>query len=99
MYTETKNIIRNLDKDEPKCIISHLERETLEKLHTKQLLNRLRGHYLSTSCYEYCKNASICSKINRENIELIKDILKDRPHILNKKESKELRKARIKKGK
>lgn len=90
-----------MGSEENNCIITHLNKNDLEKLHTKQLLKKLRGHNicLSTYCYEYCKNSSICSKIKDENVALLRDILKNRPHVPNKKESKELRKARIKKGK
>ena len=68
--------------------------EDLQKLHTKQLLNLLRGIRKGNWECEYCKN-KICNK----NRDIIKQLLSTRPHIMNKKESKEHRKALIKQGK
>ena len=78
------------------------EIKDLEKLHTKQLLNKKRGLYLAGDfCRDYCGDCDECNQCMQNekfNKEILKSILATREHILNKKESKELRKARIKKG-
>ena len=52
----------------------------------------------SSYCFDYCENSRLCKKATEDNAILIKDILATRPHIPNKKESKIMRKAKIKKG-
>ena len=78
------------------------EIKDLEKLHTKQLLNKKRGLYLAgdvcQDCCGYLKECDDCFKNFYFNLDILKSILSTREHILNKKESKELRKAKIKKG-
>jgi hypothetical protein len=83
------------------CIVKKLTREYLESFHTKQLIKILRAQSLNITltCKDYCNNVSLCSSITKQNCELIKDILKTRPHIPNKMESKKIRKDKIKKGK
>lgn len=79
------------------------ELESLNKLHTKQLLRKLRGIDV---CSEYCQDMSDrrnpecvkCWANHKYNREQLKAILATREHIPNKQESKALRKARIKKG-
>lgn len=76
------------------------ELEALNKLHTKQLLRKLRGIDV---CSEYCQDMS-----DRRNPECVKcranqkynreQLKATREHIPNKQESKALRKARIKEG-
>ena len=75
----------------------------LNKLHTKQLLKRLRSsrvcgedcRYLYTSSSPECQQCLANQKYNEQQL---KAILATREHIPNKQESKALRKARIKKG-
>jgi hypothetical protein len=78
------------------------EIKNLEKLHTKQLLNKKRGLYIAGDiCIDSCGDLDECNEcLNNEkfNLGILKNILSTREHILNKKESKELRKAKIKKG-
>jgi hypothetical protein len=79
------------------------ELEALNKLHTKQLLRKLRGIDI---CSEYCQDMSDrrnpecvkCWANQKYNKEQLKAILATREHIPNKQESKALRKERIKKG-
>ena len=78
------------------------EIKNLEKLHTKQLLNKKRGLYIAGDiCIDSCGDLAECKDcFNNEkfNLSILKNILSTREHIPNKKESKELRKAKIKKG-
>ena len=78
------------------------EIKELEKLHTKQLLNKKRGLYVAgdfcRDCCGDCDECKQCMQNEKFNKEILKSILATREHILNKKESKELRKAKIKKG-
>jgi hypothetical protein len=75
----------------------------LEKMHTKQLLNKKNNLYINS---EYCSDCGSwrdpecdeCYRNTKYNKEQLKKILSAREHIPNKTESKELRKARIKKG-
>lgn len=61
------------------------------------MLNNQRRHP-SSYCFDYCENSRLCKKATEDNAILIKDILATRPYIPNKKESKIMRKAKIKKG-
>ncbi len=76
--------------------------DAFHKMHTKQLLherNLLYGG--STYCRECHGDHDECAECgnNREyNRTQLKAILDTREHVLNKQESKALRKARIKKG-
>ena len=88
-------------KDKPKRLcVDVFKREDLEQYHTKQLLQILKaqriqvGLYCSDCCEHFCK----CKELTDNNIKLLKEILATRPHIPNKKESKAIRKANIKKG-
>lgn len=69
-------------------------KEELSKLHTKQLLNHLRNTY-SWGDYEWEDRDY---EARDEYQKLIKSILATREHVPSKKESKALRKAKIKKG-
>lgn len=74
----------------------------LTQMHTKQLLkerdhcysSRCSGNYYTSNCPE-CK---ACLANQDYNKDQIKRILATREHIPNKKEAKELRKERIKRG-
>lgn len=72
------------------------EKEFFKTIHTKQLLNKLRDmdHYSSCS---WCQDEQ-CFANTEENRAFLKSILATRPHIMNKQESKEYRKAKKKKG-
>ncbi len=71
---------------------TELFNEDLNKLHTKQLLNKLNS-MRRCNFDEFQNNECEQCMFNRnKNRENIKSILTDRPHIMNKKESKEHRK-------
>lgn len=78
--------------------------DVLKQMHTKQLLNeRNRLYQVSEFCGD-CRcsqdpECQICFANQQYNIEQVKAILATREHVLNKKESKELRKQHIKEGK
>ena len=84
-----------------KCKHNFRTREELEKLHTKQLLNSRITHYPRCEDYHYntCRYWGECKKEFDDFNKLVKEILATRPHIPNKKESKAIRKERIKRGK
>lgn len=65
----------------------------LEKLYTKQLLNLLKGLQSTPWCDCGCWRAEDWEEA-RPQIEAIKQVLKTRPHVMNKKEAYEYRKAR-----
>ncbi len=69
--------------------------EQIKKAHTRQLLGELRGTY-HCGC-PYCWKDSDWDELRNYKNEL-KQELATREHIPNKKESKAIRKARIKKG-
>lgn len=83
---------------------SYADIRALENMHTKQLLNE-RNHLYHVS--EYCADCR-CDKHDEEcqrcgnnhefNMQQVKRILATREHVLNKQESKALRKQRIKEG-
>lgn len=81
---------------------SEAEIEALKKKHTKQLL-KMRNSLYHTSeyCQDLCGDKDECSEC-LNNVEFnrntIKRILSTREHVLNKQESKALRKQRIKEG-
>ncbi len=79
------------------CKIENLETyiSDIKTSHTKQLLQRLRSSY-KMGC-EYCWEKEDWEKLYCYR-NLIKAELSTREHIPNKKESKAIRKARIKKG-
>lgn len=81
---------------------SEVELGALEKKHTKQLLNERNSLYHGgCSGNYYVSNSPECEACcqNKEyNMERIKQILATREHVLNKQESKALRKRRIKEG-
>jgi hypothetical protein len=79
------------------------EIEALNKLHTKQLLRKLKvGRICGEDCRDYFTSSSPeceqCLANQKYNEQQLKAILATREHIPNKQESKALRKARIKKG-
>ena len=86
-------------KDIPTCIYKPSTREELEKLHTKQLLDR--RIFSTYPCYSdiQCPHYAECMRGLEEEQALIKEILTTRPHVPNKKESKRIRKEKIKRGK
>ena len=77
--------------------------EALQKLHTKQLLKTRDALYSGPSCSAYFSfDDAICRQCYanvEHNREQVKAILDTREHVLNKQESKALRKQRIKEGK
>ena len=83
---------------------SYADIRALENMHTKQLLNE-RNHlyHVSEYCADYyCNYDEECQRCgnNREfNMQQVKRILATREHVLNKQESKALRKQKIKEGK
>ena len=85
--------------NEEKCKFNYETKEELEMLHTKQLLNMRLYHTLPYDDCNYCKYKDECKKEFENYRSLIKEVLATRPHITNKKESKAIRKERIKKGK
>lgn len=69
-----------------------MKKEQLEKLHTRQLLVLLKQ---SRRCCEWqCGSPNCIDNQHEHSVEEIKEILKTRPHVMNKKESYEYRKAR-----
>jgi hypothetical protein len=75
----------------------------LNQMHTKQLLKE-RDRYYSDGCSGnyYTSDTPECEAClanQAYNMTQIKKILATREHVLNKQESKALRKQRIKKGK
>ena len=82
---------------------SAMDIAALEGKHTKQLLKERNRFYVNAGfCYDCCGDLDECGEC-RSNIEYnlgqVKRILATREHVLNKQESKALRKERIKKGK
>ena len=76
--------------------------EALEKMHTKQLLKRRNSLYHNGCSGSYYVSNSpeceACCQNTEYNMEQVKKILATREHILNKQESKALRKQKIKGG-
>ena len=76
----------------------------LENMHTKQLLNeRNRLYHVSEYCADCCcdkydEECQRCGNNHEFNMQQVKRILATREHVLNKQESKALRKQRIKEG-
>lgn len=70
-----------------------ITKEQAEKMPTRQLLKILHKHHWSPEC-ENCQYQCYMY-LNRV---VLKEVLKNRPHIPNKEESKALRKIRIKEG-
>lgn len=79
--------------------IDYYKKENLEKLHTKQLLKMRKSNYIYLDMCECCNHRIECLRIKEYNKRLLKEILSTRPHIMNKKESKAYRKAKIHEGK
>ena len=81
------------------------EIQALEKMHTKQLLNeRNRLYHVSEYCTDCCcdrydNECKQCGNNRDFNRRQVKRVLATREHVLNKQESRALRKARIKRGK
>lgn len=82
---------------------SYADIRALETMHTKQLLNE-RNHlyhvseYCSDCCDKCAEECGRCGNNQQFNMEQVKRILATREHVLNKQESKALRKLRIKEG-
>ena len=75
--------------------------EALKKLHTKQLLKTRNALYSEPHCCYFSSGHQTCRQCyaNVEyNLQQVKAILATREHVLNKQESKALRKQRIKEG-
>lgn len=81
---------------------TEVEIAALEKMCTRQLLKLHNGSYLrSEFCVDCCGDLEECTEcLNNEkfNKTVIKRLLSTREHVLNKQESKALRKQRIKEG-
>lgn len=81
---------------------SEADVEALEKKHTKQLLKErnslYRGGCSGTYYVSNSHECTTCCRNTEYNMGRIKKILATREHILNKQESKALRKRRIKEG-
>jgi hypothetical protein len=77
----------------------------LQTLHTKQLLKKRDLSYIcSELCCDSCSHCvdeecNICIANEKFNREQIKTVLATREHVPNKRESKAIRKQRIKEGK
>ena len=92
--------------DESCCYFTRVytteEIEKLNKMHTKQLMNERNKLYTVTGyCNDLCchdAECHLCQANIQHNKEQLKKILATREHVLNKKEAKELRKARAKGG-
>lgn len=72
----------------------------LENLHSKQLLKMLRS--IHKGCSDSVSDDAVCKECFSNIIydrSVLKSILSTREHILTKQESKEKRKALIRKGK
>jgi hypothetical protein len=82
------------------CKKEKLNEHECRKLHTKQLLDTLRCFTANPpfECMGFCTNYSECATTHEYNINLVKEILSTREHVLNKQESKALRKEKIKRG-
>ena len=84
--------------DIPTCVHTVSTREELEKLHTKQLLKfRIHSTYPCSNDIQ-CPHYIECTRALEAEQALIKEILATREHIPNKRESKQIRKERIKRG-
>ena len=81
---------------------SESEVDALEKKHTKQLLKeRNLWYHCGCNGTYYVSNSpecEACFQNTKYNLEQVKKILATREHVLNKQESKALRKQRIKEG-
>jgi len=73
---------------------NHWSKEQMETKHTRQLLAELRRTYFA---WDYDWTDEDCAA-NAKYRQELKDVLATREHIPNKIESKNIRKARIKKG-
>lgn len=76
--------------------------EALKKLHTKQLLKTRNALYSEPCCGSYFSSwhptcVKCCANVEY-NRQQVKAILATREHVLNKQESKALRKQKIKEG-
>lgn len=83
------------------CFREIVKREDFEKYSTAQLINKMRELDFSFECGAYtdssnCPHYEHCKANNQLNILTIYDILKTRPHIPNKIESKKIRQERAK---
>lgn len=87
--------------NKPYCFKEIVKKEVFEKYSTVQLINGMRERDFSFNCEEYmyasnCPYYEHCKANNQFNILTIYDILKTRPHIPNKIESKKIRQYRAK---
>jgi hypothetical protein len=78
------------------CFKEIVKREDFEKYSTAQLINKMRELDFFFECGEYtyssnCPHYKHCKANNQLNILTIYDILKTRPHLPNKIESKKIR--------
>ena len=74
--------------------------EDFDKFHTKQLMDmRYNPPYAAYEYYcESCSAEEQCCENREKNQQALREVLATRPHVLNKKESKELRRNRKKQG-
>ena len=96
MQNNTEKFDREYD-----CLVKLWTKEELEKMHTKKLLHwgyRSGGIIAWSGCNNGSEACRLCRKHREANRALVKEILATREHIPNKKESKQLRKERIKRG-
>lgn len=82
-----------------KCTTYFKSKDELEKLHTKQLLNLLRGFQSTYSGCDYCRYRDECIKEEESYRILIKEILATHVHIFSiKKKQKHLGKKELRLG-
>ena len=88
---------------EKKCSgVSIITYEEFDKLHTKQLLAMRHKETDPYFCDYICPGCCAryeCEAAREHNYKTLREVLATRPHVLNKQESKALRKQRKKQGK
>ena len=89
-------------KSEQKCSgVPIITYEEFDKYHTKQLMDMRHNEpypsYCEYTC-ECCCAEEECSANRGKNYKTLREVLATRPHVLNKQESKALRKQRKKQG-
>ena len=88
---------------EKKCSgVQRITYEEFDKLHTKQLMamrHKKTEPYFCDYICPGCSARSECEAAREHNYKTLREVLATRPHVLNKQESKALRKQRKKQGK